>query len=154
MKVELDELDIQIIDRLQSDARVSFVRLAQELGVSDTSVRARVKSLVRRLHLRFVLDVDNNDVGLLYLYLGVHVQGATLDRAIARLSALPEVIFLGRCTGGYDLIGEIMCRDSEHLMRILDDVRAVPGVLRFDTFTVLRVEKEDWHFSDLVAPPG
>jgi len=45
-------------------------------------------------------------------------------------------------------------RDNEHLMRFLDDVRAIPGVLQFDTFPVLRVEKEDWRLNDLVAPTG
>jgi len=45
-------------------------------------------------------------------------------------------------------------RDNEHLMGFLDDVCAIPGVLPFGTSSVLRVEKGDWRFSDLVAPTG
>lgn len=150
----LDEIDLRILDLLQSDARMSFVKLARRLGVSDTTARDRVERLVSRLNLKFVVDVDPNDLGLLYLYLGVRVQGPALAKAVERAAALPEVIFLGRCTGGYDLMGEIMCRDNDHLMRFLDDLRAIPGVAGFDTFPVLRVEKEDWRFSGLALPSG
>ena len=151
MKPRMDDLDIRILDLLQSDARMPFVKLAESLGVSDTTVRTRVERLVKRFGLKFVVDIDPGELGLLYLYLGLRVQGASLDRTIERASALPEVVFLGRCTGGYDLIGEVMCRDNAHLMRLLDDLRAIPGVAAFDTFPVLRVEKEDWRFSGLAA---
>ncbi len=147
----IDELDLKILDLLQADARMPIVRIADELGVSDTTVRARVDRLIRNFDLKFVVDVDPNDLGLVYLYLAVRVQGPSLQKAIDRLSRLPEIIFLGRCTGGYDLMGEMVCRDNDDLMRVLDDIRAVPGVVEMDTYTILRVEKEDWRFSGFAS---
>lgn len=132
-----------------------FVKLGEALGVSDTTVRARVERLVRRFGVKFVVDVDPSELGLLYFYLGIRIQGPALTKAIERLSALQEVIFLVRTTGGYDLMGEVVCRDNEHLMRFLDDVRAVPGLAGVETFSVLRTEKENWRFSGLaVAAEG
>jgi Lrp/AsnC family transcriptional regulator for asnA, asnC and gidA len=154
MKAEFDELDIRIIDLLQADARAPFVKLAGQLGVSDTTVRTRVQRLMKRVGLKFVVDLDPNDLGLVYLNMAFRVQGPALGRAIQRLVALPQVIFLVRTTGGFDLMAEVICRDNDDLMAFLDDVRAVPGVTQIETFTVLRVEKEDWRFSGLAAERG
>lgn len=154
MKPGLDGLDLEILDLLQADGRMPFVRVAERLGVSDTTVRARVDRLVRQFALKFVVDLDPNDLGLVYLYLAVRVQGPALARAVERMSVLPEVIFLARTTGGYDLVAEVVCRDRNDLMRLLDDIRAIPGVAQMDTFNVLRVEKEDWHFSGLASADG
>lgn len=151
MDPRIDELDIQLLDLLQADARMSFVNLANELGVSDTTVRTRVERLVRQLGVKFVVDIDPADLGLLYLYLAARVQGATMAKAIERLSLLPQVVFVGRTTGGYDLICEVICRDYDDLTRLLDEVRAIPGIVHMDTFNVLRVEKEEWRFSGFAA---
>ncbi len=137
----MDELDIRLLDLLQADARMPYVKLAEELGVSDTTVRTRIERLVRQLGMRFVVDLDPADLGLLFPYLAVRVQGPTLDRAIERMSRLPEIVFLGRTTGGYDLIAEVVCRDRDDLVRVLDEIRAIPGVNHMDTFSVLGIEK-------------
>ena len=44
-------------------------------------------------------------------------------------------------------MAEVICRDHDDLMNMLDDVRAIPGITHIDTLTVLRVEKEDFRFS-------
>lgn len=154
MKTGIDELDIRLLDLLQNDARMPYVKLANELGVSDTTVRTRIERLVRRFGLRFVVDLDPADLGLVFLYLAVRVQGPTLSKAIDRMTRLPEIVFLGRTTGGYDLIAEVVCRDREDLVRILDELRAIPGISHMDTFSVLGIEKEDWRTSILAAGRG
>ncbi len=149
MSQKLDDIDLQILDALQVDARTSFVRLAQSLGVSDTTVRARIDRLVRRFGVRFVVDIDPKELGMLYFYLGVRVQGPAMTRAVDRMGELPEIIFLGRTVGGYDLLAEMVCRDNSHMVRMLDEIRSIAGVTQVDTYTVLTVEKENWRFAEL-----
>jgi len=149
MRPHIDQLDLMILDLLQADARAPIVRIAKELGVSDTTVRSRVDNLTRRFNLKFVVDVDPKDLGLVYAYLALRVHGPAIARAVERMSAMAEIFWLGRTTGGYDLLAEMVCRDNDDLLRVLDDIRAIPGVTQLDTFTVLRVEKEDWRFSGL-----
>ena len=45
---ELDEVDRGILRRLQEDARVAFREIADELGVSESTVFVRVKKLQER----------------------------------------------------------------------------------------------------------
>jgi len=149
MTQRIDEIDLRILDALQVNARTSFVRLAQSLGVSDTTVRARIDRLVRRFGVRFVVDIDPKELGMLYFYLGVRVQGPAMTRAVDRMGELPEIIFLGRTVGGYDLLAEMVCRDNSHMVRMLDQIRSISGVTQVDTYTVLTVEKENWRFAGL-----
>ena len=149
MGQKLDDIDLQILDALQVDSRTPLVRLAEKIGISDTTVRARLDRLVRRFGVRFVVDIDPKELGMLYFYLGVRVQGPAMTRAVDRLSALPEIIFLGRTLGGYDLLAEMVCRDNADMVRMLDEIRSIAGVTQVDTFTVLTVEKENWHFTPL-----
>jgi len=149
MSQKPDDIDLQILDALQEDARTPFVRLAQSLGVSDTTVRARVDRLVRRFGVKFVVDIDPKELGMLFFYLGVRVQGPAMTRAVDRMSGLPEIIFLGRTVGGYDLIAEMVCRDNADMVRMLDEIRSITGVTQVDTYTVLTIEKENWRFTSL-----
>ena len=147
----MDQLDVRILDLLQVDGRRPFVQIAKELGVSDATVRARVERLTKRGTVKFVVDVDPNELGLTYVYIGVRVQGPAMNRVVERMASLPEVIFLVRITGGYDLLAELVCRDNDDLMHLMDEMRAIPGVVSLDVFTVLKVEKEEWRYNGLTA---
>lgn len=151
MHPSIDILDIRLLSLLQRDARMSFVELGRQLGVSDTTVRTRVEQLVRRVGIKFVVDLDPADLGLLFLYLCARIQGPTMAKVVERVTSLPEIVSVNRTTGGYDLICEVVCRDRDDLARVLDDVRGIPGIVHMDTFSVLRVEKEDWQFSAFAA---
>ncbi len=149
MSQGLDDIDLQILDALQADARTPFVTLAKSVGVSDTTVRARVDRLVGRFGVRFVVDIDPKELGMLYFYLGIRVQGPARKRTVDRLSGLPEIIFLGRTLGGFDLLAEMVCSDNRDMVRVLDEIRSISGVTQVDAFTVLTIEKENWRFTSL-----
>ena len=72
-----------------------------------------------------------------------------MARTIERMSELPEMPFLGRTLGGYDLMAELVCRNNNDMIRVLDAIRAIPGITQVDTYSVLRVEKEIRRFTDL-----
>lgn len=154
MHASIDQLDVHLLTLLQKDSRASWVELAKQLGVSDTTVRTRVEQLVRRVGLKFVVDLDPADLGLLFLYVGARVQGPTMSKVIERVKRLPELVCVNRTTGGYDLLCEVVCRDRDDLARVLDELRAIPGIVHMDTFSVLRVEKEDWQYGAFAAGPS
>jgi len=35
------------------------------------------------------------------------------------------------------------------MIRVLDAIRAIPGITQVDTYSVPRVEKENWRFTEL-----
>ena len=48
MVVEIDDYDRQIMKKLESDGRIPFSQIAEELGISNTMVHKRVQKLLRR----------------------------------------------------------------------------------------------------------
>nr|MDP8942301.1 AsnC family transcriptional regulator [Thermoproteota archaeon] len=59
MSNNIDSLDDKIIRILQSDSRKSFVEIADEIGLSESAVRRRVKNLIDNgIIKRFTIELD------------------------------------------------------------------------------------------------
>ena len=53
--MELDETDVKILIKLLADARLSYRKIALEVGVSPPTVLARVERLERENIIKFIL---------------------------------------------------------------------------------------------------
>lgn len=144
-----DELDVAILEVLQIDARIPFVKLADELGVSDATVRARVNRLTKTGMIKLVADVDVTDLGLVEVYFGLRVQGPALDRAFAAIAQIPEIPFAAETMGTFDILCEVVCRDRDDLMGILRAIRKIPGITHLETISVLKVRKDTFNYAAL-----
>jgi Lrp/AsnC family transcriptional regulator for asnA, asnC and gidA len=145
-----DELDLRIIDALAEDGRRAFTAVADDLGVAEATIRARVARLQRLDAIRFVTDVKPHELGLLFAYLGVRIEGPVVRRAIDAICEIPEAVYVIECTGGYDVLVEIVAQDGEDLLRLMqEEIRRVPGVTQVDTFVGLRIAKGTFRYTDL-----
>ena len=141
---ELDDVDRQIINALKEDGRLPFAQIARRLGVSAGMVRQRYLQMVddNLLHIVPVTNVTMLGYSLMAM-IGVSVDGDRLVEIAQEISAFDEVIYLVICTGTHDLLVEVLCRDSDHLLEFLAKrLRAVKGVRTTETFTYLRIVKE------------
>lgn len=146
---KIDGLDRRIVLELQLDGRMPFTRVAENLGVSEGTVRQRVARLTRSKVLKFVADADPHDFGLVEVYLGMRIQGPALERAVQQITAIPEIPYAAVCSGTFDILCEVICRDNDDLLRLLQEVRKIPGVSHIETLTVLKIQKEDWRYTAL-----
>ena len=145
-----DDLDLRIIDALAEDGRRAFTSVADELGVAEATIRARVSRLQRIDAIRFVTDVKPHELGLLFAYLGVRLGGREVRTAIDGLCRIPEAVYVIECTGHYDVLVEIVAQDGDDLLRVMQhEVRAVPGVIEIDSFVGLRIAKGTFRYTDL-----
>lgn len=126
-----------------------FTTIAAELGVSDATVRARVNRLTRSGMVKFVVDVDAGNFGLVEVYVGLQVQGPAIDRALEAIAAIPEVPFAAECSGLFDILCEVICRSNDDLLELLRAIRKIPGVTRVETLTVLKIRKDTWRYAAL-----
>jgi Lrp/AsnC family transcriptional regulator for asnA, asnC and gidA len=139
----LDELDLAIIDRLQVDGRKAYTEIAQELGVSEGTVRNRYTRLVEDGIIQVIAMIDPHRLGIdAPALVGVSLETGDWDEAITAIANFDEVSYLVLVSGEYDLIVEVMCQDRDHLADFLQrTLRQVPGVIRTQTFTILRTYK-------------
>ena len=77
---------------------------------------------------------------------GVSVVGDS-RRAAEAISEIEEVDYCVLTSGRYDLLLEIVCRDNEHLLSVINDrIRTVPGVRETETSICLRVHKQTYNY--------
>ncbi len=139
----MDKTDLAILSLLQKDARRSFTDIANELNISEGTVRNRVSRLVEKRSIQLVGLIDPNQLGFeAPAMIGVTVQSNLLEEAATQIAQFPEVSYLVMSSGEYDLLVEVLCRDREHLAAFLNEnLRQVEGVLRTQTFMILRTFK-------------
>jgi Lrp/AsnC family transcriptional regulator for asnA, asnC and gidA len=152
--VQLDETDRAIIARLQYDGRMPFTDIAAEVGLSEGSVRRRVKRLVDSGVLQIVGVVEPQYLNWQAAgMIGVSVEAERVDAVAEQIAQFPEVSYLFMASGGFDLFVEVFCRDRDHLASFLNEkLRQVPGVERTETFMILKMYKLSYRWGEAEPP--
>jgi Lrp/AsnC family transcriptional regulator, regulator for asnA, asnC and gidA len=143
--VVIDEIDKAIIRELQLDGRMPYAKLGPAVGLSQAAVRQRVQRLIEAGVMQVVAVTDPLTLGFgLQAMVGVEVEGDL--RAVAtKLAQVDEVDYVVVTSGRFDLLVEVVCRDNEQLLAVVNDViRTLPGVRTTETFTYLHLEKQTY----------
>jgi Lrp/AsnC family transcriptional regulator for asnA, asnC and gidA len=143
----LDDVGKAILRELQEDGRRSYTAIAAAVGLSEAAVRQRVKALVDSGLLQIVAVTDPLTLGFgVMASIGISVTGDA--RVVADvLSDIAEVDYCVLTSGRYDLQLEVVCRDNEHLLTIVNDrIRTVDGVREVETSICLRVHKQTYNY--------
>ncbi|MBI3744011.1 MAG: Lrp/AsnC family transcriptional regulator, partial [Chloroflexi bacterium] len=133
--MKIDETDRKIIQLLQDDARQSNAAIARVIGVSEATIRRRIKMMVEDGFLAIQAVPNPTKFGLnTSAFIGIDVQPDQLDQVAAALNDRPEVGFLGVSTGRYDLLVWALVRNLEELRFFLEGFLAkVPGIRKTET---------------------
>ncbi len=145
---QLDELDRQIAVLLQENARMPFTRIADELGVTERTIRSRVAQMQEDGILSLVGVVNPIKVGLnVQTYIQVAVIPQRMEEVVSALKALDEVRWIVFTTGKYPLMLEVLTRDyddlSEFLMNRLNRIESITST---QVITVLKKLKSRFNF--------
>lgn len=137
----LDRVSSGIIDALRSDGRKSYAAIAKEIGVSEATVRQRIQRLTEQGHMQIVAVTNPVGRGRYTSMLLVKTKG-DVELIGAALRTLPEVTFAVATAGGYELLIEVMCRDGEHLLAVINgSIRPIPEVDSVETLVYLKLLK-------------
>lgn len=137
---ELDELDIQLLDALQRNARSTFAELGILVGLKPPAVHDRVKRLEARGHIRgYAAQLDGKRLGLeLVAFVSCYTApDANYDEFVATLSGMPEVCEVHSVAGEETFMCKVMTRSTQHLDELLSRLKAVRGMARTKTTVVL-----------------
>jgi len=146
--IELDATDEAIIALLRADGRVPYRAIARELGLTETTVRARVRRLEESNTMRVVAVTDIEAAGFdMLLAIGVQVDGRSPEAVARDLAAFPEVFSVNVVVGAQDIEILVVTRDQASLVELVGErLAAVPGVRRLTPALALDVLKNqpDW----------
>jgi len=130
----LDPKDLQILDRLQRDARISNVDLAKAVNLSPSPCLARVRALEETGVIdRYVALLEASSVGLdvtVFIQVALEKQvEPMLDLFEKAVAERPEVMECYLMTGDSDYLLRVVVPDVRALERFIVDVLSrLPGV--------------------------
>ena len=143
---KVDEIDRKIIQLLQEDARKSFNKIADSLGIAVGTAYNRVKNMEDNGILKgytIMLDSAKLGYGLTALIL-IETEGQYLPDVEKELAKLDEVICLYDITGDYDVAVVARFKNRNTLNNFIKSALKMPHVTRTVTNVVLNVVKEDF----------
>jgi len=139
----LDDTDRRIIAILQADGRRPYSQIAEDLGIPASSVRYRVQRLEDNGVLQIVGIANPLTIGFdRFAMIGLKVRPGTAREVSRRLSELPETSYVIMTAGQYDVMAEVICRDTGHFTDLVNErMHQIDGVTSTESFFVLEVHK-------------
>jgi Lrp/AsnC family transcriptional regulator for asnA, asnC and gidA len=146
--VELDDTDHAIIDLLRGDGRMPYRAIARQVGVTEATVRSRVRRLEASNTMRVVAvtDIEAAGYGML-LAIGVQVENRAPEAVARDLAEIPEVFSVNVVVGAHDVEILVVAEDQDALDDLIGgQLAGTPGVRRLTPALALDVLKNqpDW----------
>lgn len=147
MDIVLDNVDLQLLELMQTNARISNTDLAKEVNMAPSAVLERVKKLEQKKVIRqYNTNIDPIAVQqkLLAFIFIKSKEGLTCCSDTARLLAdIPEVQEVHHIAGEDCFLVKVRTADSAGLMELMrNSLQKIPNILSTKTTIVLETVKE------------
>lgn len=144
----IDDLDRAIIRLLTDDGRLPFQAVAEEVRLSPSAVRARVRRLTDANIIRFG-TVESRGSSERQLAMGVGLRmSSSADSVMSLFASSPNVDFAVETIGRFDIIATLVADSPSRLLDLVEELRARSDVRQVDSWIHLDTVKED--FSRLI----
>lgn len=137
--MKVDDLNISIIRHLQ-EGRKSYKIIAEDLGVSENTVRSRVSKLEEEGVLEIVGLVNPENIPRhRVVMVGVKLTSMDLVKKGEEFSRVRGVVSVSVVTGRFDLILLVLLKEGFGLLEFYtEEVSRLKGVQSVETFVVYK----------------
>jgi len=143
-----DPLDCKMIRLLQKDGRMSNTAMAQALGISEYTVRTRLKKILDSGIIRVVAVANPIDLGFeIAGNLKIRIELKKAESVLTELKQIDALIWVALTTGGTDIDVEFVARSlKEFHALIFDKICRIDGVMSTETSLMVDLVKDtyDW----------
>lgn len=124
--MKIDKLNWQILQLLQTNARMSNAEIGRKVGLSSPAVAERIKKMEDLGVIRgFRTEVDHSAAGYqLKAIITVRAFMGKLKPFLDKVRELPEILNCYRITGNENIIMEVVFLDQQHMERFIDQLIA------------------------------
>ncbi len=141
--VELDDIDRKILALLRDEGRRPNTEIARAIGVSEPTVRKRLDRMLQQGVLKILAVLNAAATGFpVDAIIGIKVKTGQLREVGKQLAAINQVTYVSYVSGRFDILVEVLLRDTAELFDFLSSVlQRVEGIASSETFNVLHTEK-------------
>lgn len=148
-RVRFDDIDLAILDQLQTDSKITNATLARRVGISPAGALERVKKLERAEVIRgYAARVNPASVGktitaVIHVTLREHGVGR-IEEFKRFIADADEILEAWHTTGEEDFILKALVDDMEHYERfVVHGLSAAPNIGRVRTSFCLSTVKDE-----------
>jgi len=143
-----DQVDMDIIGYLRQDGRMPNTKKAKNMGISEGSVRRRIRRMTSENFIRTVAVVDHEMLGYkVEAIISIQADPTKATSVAKKLTEFSEVRYVGVAVGEYDIIATACFKSNQELLSFLTgELTSLSGVTRTQTSLILDVKKHvhDW----------
>ena len=140
-KATLDAIDRKILKFLVKNARMPYLEIARDCGISGAAIHQRIKKLEDSgVILGSRMTVNPKMLGFdVCAFINIRIQDPIMSISVAeKMKHIPEIVECHFITGTYNVMVKLYCVDNDHLMRtIFDGILRIPGVATTQTYISL-----------------
>jgi Lrp/AsnC family transcriptional regulator for asnA, asnC and gidA len=141
---DIDELDEKILKLVTKNARIPFLEVARECGVSGAAIHQRVQRLLNIGVVsgsEFVVNPQKLGYNTC-AYMGIYLDKAKYHtQVVLELAKIPEIVECHYTTGQYAIFVKIQTKTNKHLKQLIDEkLQEIEGIARTETFMSLGME--------------
>ncbi|MCL6272666.1 Lrp/AsnC family transcriptional regulator [Muricauda sp. 2012CJ35-5] len=122
--MKIDELNWQILARLQENARDTFANIGRAIGLTPPAVAERVKKM------EDLGIIQGYDTKVSYTMAGHQLKAIIMLRAFVgklkpflnKVDSFQEIVNCYRITGNENIIMEVVLKDQSHLEKFIDQL--------------------------------
>jgi DNA-binding Lrp family transcriptional regulator len=146
----MDQKDVKILRKVVSDARKSYRRIAEEIGVSPPTVLARIKKLESEGIIRsYSAILDHEKLGFeLTAVIEITAIKGKIVEIERKIAGFPNVCAVYDVTGLTDMVVIAKFKNRKELSDFVKKDLALPYIERTNTHVVLITVKEDFRLVD------
>ena len=140
-KATLDAIDRKILKFLVKNARMPYLEIARECGISGAAIHQRIKKLEDSgVILGSRMTVNPKMLGFdVCAFINIRIQDPIMSISVAeKMKHIPEIVECHFITGTYNVMVKLYCVDNDHLMKtIFDGILRVQGISTTQTYISL-----------------
>lgn len=140
MRRKIDETDLTLLQILEENGRMPYLKLSAKLGITGTAVRKRVQKLLTEGVIRkFTADIEPRKVGYeAVAILGVDVTPDAIVRVANELANIPNVKRVYTASGEHAVIAEVWAKNMGELQSLIDEkISKISGVSKVTPSLIL-----------------
>jgi DNA-binding Lrp family transcriptional regulator len=140
---QLDDLDRQLIELLARDARVSNRKIAVDLGVTEGTVRGRIKRLQQDGLISFTAITSFGLADSARMaFIGVQAEFSDVREVARQIADLTQVNAVMLTMGRFNILAICLFNSLDHLHEVASDkILAIPGVHHVETSIAVKTLK-------------
>jgi Lrp/AsnC family leucine-responsive transcriptional regulator len=146
--LKLDQIDRKVLEKLQSNAKITNAQLSKDIGLSPAPTLERVKKLEQSGIIKsYHAHLDPQKVGLgVTTFVQVTLVGhrkSTTEQFVEKVELIPEVIECHHITGSGDFLLKVISKDiASYQTLILEKINEIEEVASTQTMVILSTFKD------------